>query len=439
MSQKKPNELNFNPPDSNVDAPNSTIKSGGWRDGIDTIHDGEYNWLWRHVSGLRDFVTEREKYFYVNSDIGNDSNSGDVENPLETLGKAIEVAGGYGYAIIIIQDDGDQYISENIDLFRCNLVIQCSCGSPGKIIHKTDTTESDRGIYSIRLFNSGVYIFDNPVQIGDLTSSGSYKDNYRDTAAYVSANGKNELGVGQGLTFSDSSAGGAPCCLLGVSDGYCSFYAYTYETYETDGGASGVIVGDDSDKMGIVDCYLLFSEYPVDFQAAWSNINNDLSSGGAVQVSQKFRYPGKITEGNGLPDTMSINLSEALKINDFSSFGDFTDSTIANYIAGLLSSDIDAPFRDNDGESYVKWEVDVETTRYLTAPEGRIQTIEITFTLTDTSGGLFFDKFNPDMPFQPIYITATPDGTERRYGLIEVQKPKPRGHNIRTFRDMVGT
>lgn len=434
MSQKKPEIISFDPPDGNTEAPSSIVKTEGWRDGIDTIHGENYNWLWRYVSKSCKFFQEIDKTFYVDKTSGDDNNDGSSAEPFKTLPKAINAGGNYGNINIVIKDDEDQYISEDIELVGSKYIITCTNGTPGKIIHRTDTSDSTAWkIFRVSLNNASLYILDNPIQIGDEADSGTsdYDDDYDNCCAILNKTGKNELKITSTCNFSDTTTGGSPCCLIGLGDGNLDFYDYSLSEFNTGYGAGGVIIGDDTGGLnGQVDCFFLLG-INIDDEDYWSNIDN--TSGGALAVSQVFEFPGRVTESNGIPDNLGIFLGP-LEIQN-SDISGFTDNDIRDAIKAKLCTDDNAPFRGAESDANV--DVSVETVRFIVGDETtRIQKMKITFSWTST--GDFYNKLNPNMPFQPIYIKAVPDMTLRRYGLIETQKPQPRGHNIRLHRNMTG-
>lgn len=435
MSRKKVEELGFIPPDSAISEPDASTKTNGWTDGSDTIYGGNYNWLWRSVSFLRDFVSERFKTFYVDDVSGDDDNDGTPSSPFSTLQEALESCGGYGRVVINLMNTNDYVVESTVNLHGCTVIIQNPITAGGKVVFSTDT-DGDRTINQIRLYNANLAILNRAIKIGDIATSGTWSTytyggtpgfpDYFETAGIAAVEGNCNFQLFYpspfDSTFADTASGGGPCaiCTAGRATNL-NFYNYITGTasINTDGGDGGVVVGFNQNNAGIVNSYFRDDNERVDDVSRYDNIYPGGVVGGAV-INQRFEclgLPDNILSGSGLDiyfDDILVDLA-----------GDFSDADINAKLENKLRTDVSAPFHG----AGVYPIVTVDTVRDGGGAEDPISFFALNIAWSD-------DRAGYDLPITPIKIDYAVSPNIYTLSLVEVTKPKPRGHNHRRYYNM---
>ena len=115
-SGKKPVYENFNPPDNQVEPPEEPIRTGGFIDGLHYIYGKVYNYFFRLLNRVADYVLGDVRAFYVCQDTGDDdAGDGSEGSPFETIAKAIDEAGKWFTTRIFLMSEGTYLISNDIE------------------------------------------------------------------------------------------------------------------------------------------------------------------------------------------------------------------------------------------------------------------------------------------------------------------------------------
>ena len=383
----KPTLVEFNPPKTEIDPPDSSILTGGYKDGIHKINGKNYNHFWNQEWIASDYLLKTVRNIYIDIDDGDDTDGdGSSGMPYQSIPKALSMIASNAYTVIRIAKSGTYLFNSDVAYTNMKVAIIEEFGVSAKVKIVSYTKSGENWLYMLNM--NGINYFSIVVDEIEIDAPNDSGIDWYQYATWLNVQSGLSIINFEALTKTAFSATGA------TGTDYPSLIT---------GTGTVVITG-----------------------AGTINTNN---KGYVLDARSRLQFANNFT---GI-DNVAYRAKGLIYQNQILSTGDLDGSigTFAIYVnGGSLSAPATLPIAEDESDANIKTAVQnwlnsmIKSGSIVVTVTTKRGALDVITSLTLEIGGVYAGK----ALFSGLYWIG---GTDEGY-FEETQAPKPFGYNIIT-------